>query len=156
MSAVVSPLHPAIRAMHEGDINNVVAVEYAAYEFPWTYGIFRDCLRAGYWCHVFESAQGLVGHGVMSLGAGECHLLNICVHPLWQRQGLGSEMVEFLLDLARRRNTRLALLEVRFSNRAAYSLYTRLGFDEVGVRKNYYPAAKGREDALILARDLTV
>jgi ribosomal-protein-alanine N-acetyltransferase len=92
----------------------------------------------------------------MSVAAGECHLLNICIHPNHQRQGLGEGMVLFLLDFARQRKARVALLEVRMSNTAAYRLYTKLGFDEVGLRKSYYPARHGREDAIILARDLTV
>ena len=88
--------------------------------------------------------------------AGECHLLNICVHPDYQRRGLGSALVSFLLDRARRMGARVALLEVRVSNAAGYRLYVKLGFDEIGVRKHYYPARHGREDAIILARDLTV
>jgi ribosomal-protein-alanine N-acetyltransferase len=105
---------------------------------------------------VYESPQGIIGHGIMSVAVGECHILNICVHPDYQRRGLGEGMVQFLLDLARQKKARIALLEVRVSNAAAYHLYNKLGFDEVGTRKNYYPAHQGREDAIILARDLTV
>jgi ribosomal-protein-alanine N-acetyltransferase len=105
---------------------------------------------------VYESPQGIIGHGIMSVAVGECHILNICVHPDYQRRGLGEGMVLFLLDLARQRKARIALLEVRVSNAAAYHLYTKLGFDEVGTRKSYYPSRQGREDAIILARDLSV
>jgi ribosomal-protein-alanine N-acetyltransferase len=154
MSAVVSAPHPRLRAMREADLHAVLAVENAAYEFPWTYGIFRDCLRVGYLCFVYETPTALIGHGVMSVAAGECHILNLCVHPDWQRRGLGAELLEFLTGVAHRRGARMALLEVRVSNRAAYRLYTRLGFDEVGVRRGYYPARGGREDAIILAREL--
>jgi ribosomal-protein-alanine N-acetyltransferase len=154
MSAVVSAPHPRLRAMRETDLHAVLAVENEAYEFPWTLGIFRDCLRVGYQCYVLETPTALVGHGVMSVAAGECHILNICVHPDWQRRGLGAELVEFLTGVARRRGARMALLEVRVSNAIAYRLYTRLGFDEVGVRRGYYPARDGREDAVILAREL--
>ena len=138
------------------DLPAVLEIENASYEFPWTLPIFRDCLRVGCHCYVYEGPRRILGHGIMSVAAGECHLLNICIHPDHQRQGLGEGMVLFLLDFARLRKARVALLEVRMSNTAAYRLYTKLGFDEVGLRKSYYPARHGREDAIILARDLTV
>lgn len=156
MSAVVAVPQPLLRPMTGLDLEAVLKVENAAYEFPWTLPIFRDCLRVGCHCYVYESEQGILGHGIMSVATGECHILNICVHPDHQRRGLGEGMVLFLLDLARYRKARIALLEVRMSNTAGYRLYTKLGFDEVGLRKSYYPALSGREDAIILARDLTV
>jgi ribosomal-protein-alanine N-acetyltransferase len=156
MSAVAITPEPVLRPMAWMDLDAVLKVEEASYEFPWTLGIFRDCLRVGYICRVYEGPGGVIGHGVMSIAAGECHLLNICVHPDYQRRGLGRGMVEHLLEVAHGKGARVALLEVRMSNQAAYRLYTQLGFDEVGVRRHYYPARKGREDALILARDLTV
>jgi ribosomal-protein-alanine N-acetyltransferase len=145
-----------LRAMRAADLPAVLEVEQSAYEFPWTFDIFRDCLRVGYDCYVLEGPDGLVGHGIMSVAAGECHLLNICVHPLYQRRGLGRALVEFLLARARAKGARTALLEVRVSNRVAYRLYTRLGFHEVGTRRGYYPARVGREDAILLARELDV
>lgn len=156
MSAVVSPLAPFVRAMRERDLAAVMAIERAAYEFPWTEAIFRDCLRAGYDCYVYDSQRDVLGYGIMSLGARECHVLNICIHPDYRGQGFGGCLIEELLMRARRKRASLALLEVRVSNDAAYRLYTRLGFNEIGLRKNYYPARRGREDALVLARDLTV
>jgi [ribosomal protein S18]-alanine N-acetyltransferase len=139
------------------DLKAVMEVEHSSYEFPWTLPIFRDCLRVGCYCFVYETLEhGIIGHGIMSVAAGECHLLNICIHPEFQRQGLGEGMVLFLLDFARKKKARVALLEVRISNSAAYKLYIKLGFDEVGLRKSYYPAHHGREDAIILARDLTI
>jgi ribosomal-protein-alanine N-acetyltransferase len=154
VSAVVSSEIPVLRAMRVEDLAQVVEIERAAYEFPWTSGIFRDCLVFGYDSRVLENAFGVLGYGIMSVAAGECHLLNVCIHPAWQGQGLGRRLVEHLLELARRKNSRLALLEVRRSNRIAYQLYHSLGFNELGVRRGYYPAKNGREDALILARDL--
>lgn len=154
MSAVVFVAHPQLRLMSEADLAAVMQVEQAAYEFPWTVSIFRDCLRVGYHCFVYESAYGLIGHGIMSVGANECHLLNVCIHPDYQRRGLGRVIISRLLALARRRRARLALLEVRVSNTAAYNLYTKLGFNEIGMRKAYYPARRGREDAILLAREL--
>lgn len=157
MSAVVLSEQPLLRPMTGLDLNAVMQVENSAYEFPWTLPIFRDCLRVGCHCFVYETEQGLiVGHGIMSLAAGECHILNICIHPEYQRRGLGEGMVLFLLDYAREKKARVALLEVRISNTAAYRLYQKIGFDEIGLRKNYYPAHRGREDAIILALDLTL
>ena len=157
MSAVVISNQPLLRPMTGHDLVAVMEVENVAYEFPWTLPIFRDCLRVGCHCYVYESSrEGIIGYGIMSVTVGECHILNICMHPDYRRQGLGRGMVRFLLDFARQNKARVALLEVRLSNIAAYQLYTRLGFDEVGLRKNYYPARYGREDAIILARDLTI
>jgi ribosomal-protein-alanine N-acetyltransferase len=154
VSAVVSLPEPTIRSMREADLSVVFANERTAYQFPWTLGIFRDCLRVGYQCYVLEGPYGVIGHGIMSVAAQECHLLNICVHPDHQRRGYGRALVRHLLDIARRKRAVMALLEVRVSNDAAYRLYTSMGFDEVGIRKNYYPARPGREDAIILACDL--
>jgi ribosomal-protein-alanine N-acetyltransferase len=154
MSAVVSPLSPVIRPMRETDLLSVMAIERASYEFPWTTLIFRDCMRAGYECHAYDSQQGLLGYGIMSLAAGECHLLNICIHPDYRRQGFASQLIETLLERARAQRARVALLEVRVSNDVAHRLYMRLGFSEIGLRRNYYPARRGREDALVLAKDL--
>jgi [ribosomal protein S18]-alanine N-acetyltransferase len=154
-AAVVASERPRLRPMRAADLNAVLEVERSSYEFPWTRAIFRDCLRVGYYCFVYETSAGLVGHGIVSIAAEECHLLNICVHPEYQRRGLGRALVNFLLMFARRKRTRVALLEVRVSNTGAYKLYTQLGFDEIGIRKDYYPARYGREDAIILARDLS-
>lgn len=156
MSAVVADVQPLLRPMTGHDLEAVLKVENAAYEFPWTLAIFRDCLRVGCHCYVYESPQGFLGHGIMTVAMGECHILNICIRPDYQQRGLGTGMVRNLLDLARSKKARIALLEVRISNAAAYRLYTKLGFDEIGLRKSYYPARLGREDAIILARDLTV
>ncbi len=154
MSAVVSASIPELRAMRADDLAAVVAIEQLAYEFPWTPGIFRDCLNFRYTCRVLVGSEGILGYGVMSVGVGECHILNICVHPAWQRQGLGRRLVEHLLEVARGRQARMALLEVRRSNEVAHRLYSSLGFNEIGLRRGYYPARKGREDARVLAREL--
>ncbi len=153
-SARSTPPQIRLRAMAREDLPFVMQVERQAYEFPWTEGIFRDCLRVGYCCRVLEDEGHLVGHGVMAVAVGECHLLNICVHPRYQRRGLGRRMLSHLLDVARHGQAKIALLEVRRSNKAAYALYYGLGFNEIGLRKNYYPTRHGREDALVLACDL--
>jgi ribosomal-protein-alanine N-acetyltransferase len=140
--------------MHEADIEAVLVCEQAAYELPWSAEIFADCLRVGYNCWVGLADGAVAGHGIMSVGAGECHVLNLCVHPDWQRMGLGRRMLRRLLALARDKGADTAFLEVRASNALAHRLYVSEGFCEIGTRRNYYPAAKGREDAVVLARSL--
>ena len=154
MSAVVRALGFSMRPMRDEDVVAVMRVETLAYPFPWTEGIFRDCLRVGYCCWVAEWADDVAGYGVMSVAAGECHILNVCVHPDLRRQGLGRRMLRRLLALGRNHNADTAFLEVRGSNRSAVGLYAAEGFCEVGMRRGYYPAGEGREDAVIMARPL--
>ena len=140
--------------MQEKDLPDVMRIEHRVYEYPWTYGIFQDCLRYGYCCWVFERDGCLDGYGIMSVAAGEAHILNLCVRPEVQRRGLGRKILGYLVDLARRHEADTVLLEVRPSNHAALKLYHVLGFNEVGMRRNYYPTKDGREDAMILAKSL--
>jgi len=140
--------------MRSEDLDSVMAVEQAAYEHPWTHGIFQDCLTAGYCCWLSLEGEAIAGYGVMSVAVQEAHILNLCVHPQRQRQGLGRWMLGRLLTLAKEHQAETAFLEVRVSNRGALNLYRSLGFNEIGVRKNYYPAGRGREDALMLALEL--
>ena len=155
MSAVLKQAMLVFRPMVEEDLPGIMRVEKAAYQFPWSETIFRDCLRVGYCCWILESDDELVAHGVMSVAAGESHILNLCVHPDSQNTGMGREMLGHLLEIARQHRAEMVFLEVRPSNEVAKKLYLGAGFDEVGVRSNYYPADNGREDALIMARNLT-
>lgn len=143
-----------LRPMAEEDLARVSAVERESYSFPWSEGIFRDCLRVGYVCRVVEIGFDLVGYGVMSTGAGEAHILNLCVRETMRGRGIGRTLLRQLLDLAAEAGVEEAFLEVRPSNLAAIRLYQSLGFVQVGVRKGYYQAAGGREDATVLRLDL--
>ena len=154
MSAVVKNLGLNLRVMTVGDLPKVMKIECAAYEFPWSEGIFRDCMRVGYVCWVCEQDAVVQAYGVMSVAVNECHILNLCVKPGEQGQGLGRLVLRELLGFARRRRVDTAFLEVRPSNRRAMALYLSEGFNEMGRRKNYYPAKRGREDALVLAKAL--
>jgi ribosomal-protein-alanine N-acetyltransferase len=136
------------------DLDAIMEIESRAYAFPWTQGIFRDCLRVGYCCWCYEYDGFIQGYGVMSVAAGESHILNITVRPESQRQGIGSKLMKHFLQLARRHDADTVMLEVRPSNVSAISLYEKLGFNEIGMRRNYYPADEGREDALLLALSL--
>lgn len=154
MNAVALEPGSSLRPMRLPDIEPVLVCERAAYEFPWSGDIFRDCLRVGYNCWVVELGDRVVGHGIMSVGAGECHVLNLCVHPRWQGMGLGRRLLRRLLALAQAKGADTAFLEVRVSNRLARALYASEGFCEIGERRGYYPARNGREDAVVLARAL--
>jgi ribosomal-protein-alanine N-acetyltransferase len=139
-----------IRTMTEPDVTSVVAIERAAYQFPWSEGIFRDCLRVGYVCRVAAVGDEVIGYGVMAVGAGEAHILNLCVNAHFRCRGVGRRMLDYLVDRARAAGMAEAFLEVRPSNTAAIRLYQSMGFEEVGIRRGYYQAVGGREDASVL------
>ena len=154
MSAILARQGAGIRPLTGSDLDAVMEIEIRAYDFPWTQGIFRDCLRVGYCCWCYENDEMIQAYGVMSAAAGESHILNLTVRPESQRQGIGSRLLKHFQQLARRHGADTLMLEVRPSNRNAISLYEKLGFNEIGVRRNYYPAENGREDALLLALSL--
>jgi [ribosomal protein S18]-alanine N-acetyltransferase len=137
--------------MQEVDLDGVMAVERAGYEFPWTVGVFRDCLRVGYCCWIVADEGVPLAHGIASVAAGESHILNICVSPEAQGLGVGRGLLTHLLAVAVRHGATCTFLEVRPSNLVAIGLYECLGFEHVGRRKNYYPEPLGREDALIMS-----
>ncbi len=129
-------------------------IEVAAYDFPWTKGIFADCIRVGYDCWIIENQRCVIGHGILSAGAGEAHILNLTVDHGYRGQGIGRQMLLHLITRARLLRAEAVLLEVRPSNQAAIQLYESSGFNEIGSRKAYYPAPNGKEDALIFALQL--
>jgi ribosomal-protein-alanine N-acetyltransferase len=144
-----------LRPMHEFDIPVIAAIEKAAYQFPWSEGIFRDCLRVGYVCRVLDVGGELGGYGIMSVGAGEAHILNVCIREQFRSRGFARKVMVYLLERARAAGMSEAFLEVRPSNIAAARLYHSLGFEQVGIRRGYYQATVGREDAAVLRRVLT-
>lgn len=144
-----------MRPMRKSDVDRVRELEKRAYRFPWSRQIINDCIQAGYSCWVAENFHKVEGYGFLTIVAGESHILNVCVNPSLQKQGLGVLIVEYLLNVAKDHRAETAYLEVRPSNHAAYKLYSKLGFNEVGQRKDYYPDENGkREDALIMAKSL--
>jgi len=140
--------------MDDEDLPAVLEVERACYQFPWSEGIFRDCLNAGYHCLVTEVDFQITGFAILLFGSGEAHLLNICVIPELRGKGHARAMLEDILDTVRRAAVPELFLEVRPSNAAAIHLYTTLGFNQVGRRPDYYNTLDGREDALIFALTL--
>lgn len=160
MSAVLEPGGARFDDMGASDVAEVTAIEAATYPFPWTAGIFRDCLRAGYRCRVLRDTGGIIAYGIVSWEAREAHILNLCVREALRRCGYGRHMLRHLLELAADAGARRVWLEVRRSNAAAVALYSAAGFVQVGVRRDYYRSTEGwrggggREDALVLALGL--
>ena len=146
--------HLRMRAMHTGDADAVAAIEAQAYSFPWTRGNFIDSLAAGYAAQLLHADEQLVGYFIAMPGVDELHLLNITVTPAEQGQGYGSLLLVNVQALARQLSLPRLLLEVRGSNERARGLYLRRGFQDVGLRRGYYPAAQGREDALVMSLQL--
>jgi [ribosomal protein S18]-alanine N-acetyltransferase len=142
-----------LRTMTHGDLPAVLEIERLNYPFPWDEGIFIDCFKVGYGCWVCEENGKILGYSVMTMGVGEAHILNISIAHDEQRQGVGRRMMEILIEKARG-EAETMFLEVRPSNPGAIALYRKLGFNEIGIRKGYYPAEKGREDAIMFALEL--
>jgi ribosomal-protein-alanine N-acetyltransferase len=140
--------------MREPDLRRVLLIERRAYGFPWSEGIFRDCLQVGYCCWVVERDDVVDAYGIMQVAVGEAHVLNLCVDPHAQGQGAGRAMLRCLLQVAREHGAERAYLEVRPTNAHALALYRSEGFRTVGTRRAYYPSVSGREDAFILSRAL--
>lgn len=138
------------RRMTEADLDAVLKIEYAAFSHPWTRGIYLDALKSYEVWLMFEGSQQ-VGHGVINVIIDEAHLLNITVKPESQGRGLGLVLLQHLMKRAYEINGRECFLELRDSNRSAYRLYERYGFNEIGRRRDYYPAVGGREDAVVMA-----
>jgi len=151
MSAVPEIL---IRDMGFDDVAAVAALERQCYPFPWSDAIFRDCLRVGYYSCVVELEHVLIGYAVMSSGAGEAHVLNLCIAEAWRGRGIGGHLLEHLMEFAGGIGVREVFLEVRPSNTGAIRLYQSQGFSQIGVRRGYYQAEGGREDAVVLRRQL--
>ena len=153
MSAVLAtPPAPELsfRALREQDLEVVAAIESDVYVFPWTVGNFRDSLLSAYECWGCWTGGELIGYAVVMTALDEAHLLNFAVASRWQRRGVATQFLQFLLDRAQDGKRDMLYLEVRPSNVAGLKLYQRFGFKQLGVRRDYYPAVTGREDALFL------
>ena len=150
MAADPKTLHALVRDLTEEDLDRLIEIEHAAYPFPWTRGIFADCIRVGYDCTGLQVGPVLIGYTIQSLAAGENHLLNLCIAPDWHGNGYGNLMLDHAIRLAIEKNCSCMFLEVRPSNPAGMGLYERKGFSIVGQRPNYYRSADGREDAVVM------
>ena len=150
MIAVAKDLPPVIRPMLQSDIDSITVIENTTYDYPWSAGIFRDCLLAGYTNLVLDCDGEVVGYGIMSIAAGEAHLLNICIVEELRRQGIGGRLLRQMMHLARQASAERIYLEVRPSNKSAFYLYDSAGFEVLGMRENYYKSDQGKEDAVVL------
>jgi len=154
MSAILKETALNFRPMREVDLPEIMEIERSCYQHPWSATIFSDCIHAGYSCWVCGKGGIIEGYGVISVAAGESHLLNLCVRGASRRQGLGRKLLRHLISIARKHDAEVVFLEVRPSNVSARQLYASEGFNELGSRRDYYPRGNGREDALILGRAL--
>lgn len=137
------------RTMKQSDVEEMMLIEPRAYTVPWSEGIIRDCIQAGYECQVARLDCAIVAYAFASIAAGESHLLNITVKPEMQGQGYGRRMLLHMLDLIQAQHVDTVYLEVRPSNKPARKLYRSVGFDQIGIRRGYYPDPQGREDAMV-------
>lgn len=158
MSAVPDiPVHEIahqVRPVVEADLSRIHRIELASYDYPWSMGNFSDALRAGYSMWVREAEGEVIGYYTLMSAAGEAHLLNLTIAPIWRRHGLGRDLLNHCLVSARDHQAEALFLEVRVSNAPAIALYHASGFADLAVRRAYYPARDGREDALVMKKDL--
>ncbi len=153
--SLTGPQVDYLRPLKTHDIPKVLTIERQMYSYPWSEGIFKDCLKIGYSNWAFIKDGQFVGYVILSVAVGEAHILNICLDPAYQGKGLGRQFLKEVLIIAKKKNANSVFLEVRPSNTAAVQLYKTAGFKKIGKRKNYYPAADGKEDALVLSLNLT-
>lgn len=152
---MIHPMTEAVpvrtRTMVHDDLAVVSDIERRSYDFPWSHGVFRDCLLAGYTCVVLERDEQVVGYAILSVAAGEAHVLNLCVDPDYRNLGYGDRLLDEVLLRARHASVREVFLEVRPSNVNALGLYRKKGFRQIASRRAYYQAKDGREDAAVLS-----
>jgi ribosomal-protein-alanine N-acetyltransferase len=140
--------------MRAADLAEVARLEKSLYEFPWSLGNFRDSVTAGYDCWVAAHGEAVIGYAILMVALDEAHLLNFAVAAEWQNQGIGRGFLGHMVQVARDAGAQIVYLEVRPSNLAARHLYRKLGFQQIAIRPEYYPARHGREDALFLGLTL--
>ena len=158
MSAQLKP-NLILRPMRDDDLDAIMQIEPTIYSHPWTRGNFSDSLNSGYSAWVLEentkSNEGLIGYALMMLVMDEVHLLNLSIAKHRQKQGLGRYLLEHMISHAKQYKAANMFLEVRPSNVSAMALYENMGFNEMAVRRGYYPAdptisKTGREDAVLM------
>ena len=157
MSAVLKPLQVSLRPMSIDDLDAIMRIEPTLYSHPWTRGNFSDSLNSGYSAWVLydvNKQNDIIGYALMMIVIDEAHLLNISVAKTYQKQGFGKLLLNHIMDKARSYGAANMFLEVRVSNASAISLYEAIGFNEMAIRRAYYPTSSpeknGREDALLM------
>ena len=155
MVSTLESSHPYLRPMQESDLPQVAEIEKATFPSPWPLSSFRQCLEFGYCCRVLAQGSLVQAYSIMAVEVDNAHILNLCVMPEFRQQGEGRRMLDHLLELARAAHVKDIFLEVRVSNHPAVHLYQSADFVQIGIREDYYPSEKGREDALILVKRLS-
>lgn len=155
MSAVLKPNYQfrsdvSLRPMQMDDLDAIMLIEPTIYTHPWTRGNFSDSLNSGYSAWVLEANQKIIGYALLMMVLDEAHLLNLSVAKSHQKKGLGRYLLEHMVQIAQHHKAANLFLEVRPSNISAIALYENMGFCEMAVRRNYYPAHNGREDAVLM------
>ncbi len=142
--------------MTSSDVPKVIEIELLAYAQPWTESIFHDCLRVGYSCWILKQndTSQVIGYLILSIAADEMHILNLCINPEHQGMHLGTFLLKKAIKLGRRIHAESCFLEVRITNTTGIRLYLSQGFKRIGLRKNYYPSENGREDGVVMKKDL--
>jgi ribosomal-protein-alanine N-acetyltransferase len=143
-----------LRPLTEQDIPYLLGIEQATQSTPWSEDIFKSCMQAGYEGWVIEDNHFVIGFIIFSIQLNESHILNLGVHPNFQRLGFGHQLMSHALNESKKDGVSVAYLEVRSSNNPAIALYKKMGFKQIGTRRDYYPATTGREDALVFAKDV--
>jgi ribosomal-protein-alanine N-acetyltransferase len=148
----MSALNPQyqFRPMTEADLNAIMEIEPHIYSHPWSRGNFSDSLVSGYSAWVLLDGAKIIGYALMMMVLDEAHLLNLSVAKAYQKQGLGRLLLEHMIAIAKKHAAANMFLEVRPSNISAIALYENIGFNEMAVRRGYYPAHNGREDAVLM------
>lgn len=140
----------AFRPMQIADVDAIMAIEPTIFPYPWSRGNFTDSLNSGYSCWVVKHDGTIVGYAVLMMVLDEAHILNISIAKPYQGRGFGRDLLMHMIDIARQRNALNMFLEVRPSNHSAIGLYESIGFNEMAIRRKYYPAPNGREDAVLM------
>ena len=154
MSSVQKNLMPQYINMIDDHVRDVIDIENDSYGYPWSEKIFFDCINHNYLCKVLLLDNAVIGYLISSIVQNECHIMNLCIRKEFRGNGYGKYLLNELHKEVITSNCILVFLECRPSNKSALSLYKKEGYNEVGIRKNYYPATSGYEDALILAKNV--
>lgn len=152
MRAYEEKTHLILRPMLERDLGIVYGIETAAHGYPWSFENLLDSFEGEHSCFVLEDNRVIIGYAIFLVAVGEAHLLNIAIDPIAQGKGYGKKLLLAILEDARAQGAEEMFLEVRPSNTSASRLYQSVGFNRYGLRKNYYPAKQGREDALLMRK----
>jgi ribosomal-protein-alanine N-acetyltransferase len=134
------------------NLDEVMLIEKANYEIPWTKGVMKDCINAGYQCLIIKENNIIIGYAFLLVNFDESHLLNMCINQPNQGKGLAKKLLKYLENICLYHQSKVFLLEVRQSNPIAYGLYKSFGFNEIGRRKNYYKTLVGHEDAIVMTK----